>query len=433
LQSQHCFELFSSLEAAMTSRLLSLLLGAMALALAATAAGVSPWPGVSLSSAAAVAACRRGGLELAATGGSALTPAVRLPPGTVIPNTTTPVSISGDAGSTFGVFDPSTVRAAGGPVYMTYSSVPAPNGIRTRLARQMAPGAWAFLTEVNAPFNASLPGSGCPGGVCNGTVVHEVSTLLEDVGDPDPARRIKVLAHTYLVGDDGQLHYDIGHISLFTAPSWDAPGPWPREPLLGWAGQSPFSSAGVAQVLTDIPALADCLAFTEPGALAPSPGNGTGAEALLLALGCVFVPPGSGGVAAIRIELLASGDHAASFAHAGLLLSPAVALALGFSAPQVNAAALVRDPASGRLFLSATPAMAWGYAGCLIFEVGGASPGGGVLRWLNPGAQQFSGACTAAPPSVGWMLPMLFPAPSPPAPPTYPFHFAILPSDVAPP
>ena len=86
------------------------------------------------------------------------------------------------------------------------------------------------------------------GAVCSGNVIHEVSSLSIDAADPDRSRLMKVFAHSYIVTGGTTLHYDWGHISLFTAPG--LAGPWAETPLLGWAGASRFSTAGVQQKLT---------------------------------------------------------------------------------------------------------------------------------------------------------------------------------------
>lgn len=169
-------------------------------------------------------------------------------------------------------------------------------------------------------------------------------------------------------------------------------------------------------------------------AFAQHTGSSTNSNAtILLALGCGYIDAQlSAGVT--RIEALTSPDYGTTWQHAGTLLTPADMEALGFPAVGgVDAADLVlgvQGPDAGRIFLSATPGEVWGYAGCLIFELqpvfsrgkfavlrenqsNYASPVA-VMQYLSPGAAQFSGACTAAPPALPWMLPMLFaPQPSP--------------------
>jgi hypothetical protein len=145
------------------------------------------------------------------------------PPPTVVPNTTAPLVVVGDLGSMEGIFDPSADCSGR---FLAYSSVPAANSIRTRIAVRVNGTSWRYATEVNLPFKATLR---CAAGACPGVVVHEVSSLIEDISDADPSRRFKLFTHTYLVGADGVLHYDMGHIHLWWAPTADAPG-------RGWAG-----------------------------------------------------------------------------------------------------------------------------------------------------------------------------------------------------
>ena len=188
--------------------------------------------------------------------------------------------------------------------------------------------------------------------------------------------------------------------------------------------------------ICDSPPLpADCVLFTEPGALSPLPNANIGAGGeILLALGCGYFDASlSAGV--MRIEALSSSDHGASWVHAGTLLTPQDMAALGFPASGgVDAADLVRASAEANasILLSATPSEPWGYAGCLIFELNVEPPRNGTpvrvsvaadpLEYLAPDAPQFSGACTAAPPLLRWMLPMLFPS--------QPVPFNIIQSDV---
>lgn len=112
---------------------------------------------------------------------------------TIISNASSPLVVVGDKGSVEGIFDPSAV-IAGNALVMSYSSVPTQEAIRTRLAVfDDGRSEWRFLTDINSPYNATIPGSSCPGGLCPGTVVHEVSSLIIDPSDPDVTRRVKVL------------------------------------------------------------------------------------------------------------------------------------------------------------------------------------------------------------------------------------------------
>lgn len=144
-----------------------------------------------------------------------------IPEPTVVSNATPPITVFGDNGSLNGIFDPSAM-IFGNSVYMTYSAVPAANAIRTRLA--VLAGAanasqWTFLTELNAPFSASLPGTSCPGGVCVGTVVHEVSSLVVEDEDPDPLRRVKVRRFAWDLTESSSIR-DVQCRSSHTLTSW---------------------------------------------------------------------------------------------------------------------------------------------------------------------------------------------------------------------
>ena len=393
-------------------------------------------------------------------------PPSSLPP-LVVPLSTPPLALAGITPAR-GLFDPSLVATGDSavPAVLALSAVEATDNISTVVAAFVAAsGAWVHLARVNAANRSdALP---CAGGApCAGSVVHEVSSLVLDAYDPDASRLCKLFAHSYIVTNGSALHYDWGRISLWTAP---APGgPWSTEqPLLGWAGASPFSSAGVRQLLTDLPQLRDCLLFTEPGALAVGgSGSPAGPPLLLLALGCASPPAAPGGVAPIRIVLIASADFGRSWAFASTLVDGAAdATLLGYSVPQLDAADLFIAPtvlqeeeeedrseekallrrrrlvAPGyAIFVSITPsATLWpgfvGYAGCLVLQLlpdasgvvrNSTSGAPVVVRAVLPSGVAFSGACTgafAAGAAVGgYMLPLLQPI----------GHFTVLASGVSP-
>jgi len=398
---------------------------------------------------------------------AAASPPSSLPP-IVVPLSTPPLALAGLAPAR-GLFDPSLVATgnAAAPSLITLSVVEATDNISTVVAAFVAAsGAWVPLARVNAANRSdALP---CAGGApCAGSVVHEVSSLVIDSFDPDASRLCKVFAHSYIITNGSELHYDWGRISLWTAPKPE--GPWSaEEPLLGWAGASPFSTAGVRQQLTDMPQLRDCLLFTEPGALAVGGGGGAaGPPLLLLALGCAS-PPAPGGVAPISIVLIASADFGASWGFASMLVDgTSDAAALGYDVPQLDAADMFVAPAvleeeeeeeeegkseegapSRRLvapgyaiFVSVTPAATlWpgfvGYAGCLVLQllpnasgvVRNATTGAPVVvRSVMPGGVAFAGACTAAysadAAEGGYMLPTLQPSVG---------NFTVLASGIAP-
>ena len=298
-----------------------------------------------------------------------------------------------------GIFDPSLI-ATGNPAFpfaLALSAVEATANISTALAvYDAALGSFVRVAAVNAAQGPAI--YPCVGGApCTATLIHEVPSLVADPTDPSSSRAIKVFSHTYLVLPSGELHYELGYIALHTAPA--VSGPWASTPLLGWASSSPLSTAGVAQVLTDLPELRDCLAFSEPGALLTARG-------LLLALTCVSAPSGP---ARIRVVLLSSSDHGSSWAYSGLALDGSDAPSLGnFTVPQLSAPNLFTS-ATGGTYLSVTPAAPlWdgfvGYSGCYVVQLNAEHTG--VVRdaagapvveqIILPDGLAFNGACTAA-------------------------------------
>ncbi|MFO0617434.1 MAG: hypothetical protein U0414_32865 [Polyangiaceae bacterium] len=314
------------------------------------------------------------------------------------------VLVAGDPGATLGIFDPSIVypaRAPGG--VMAYSAVPTQETIVTRIALSSDHGdTWTFVAQPNVAEPATIPSSdakNCPGGQCSGHLISEVSSLVLDASDPDPGARWKLFAHRYLVGPGVALHYDIGTIALQTAPNPE--GPWsPPKKLLGWSSASPYSSTDVAVNVSKLAGMSDCVALTEPGALA-LPGE------IDLAVGCAYI---EGGAPKIRVELLRSTDHAASWAHVSTLLTPADAACLT-SGASINAADLFES--QGRVYVSATPSDATGYHGCAIFEMADFAAGtvrrdaAGKARVplaLAAAPDRFAGACAHAEGARGFSM-----------------------------
>jgi len=323
------------------------------------------------------------------------------------------VSVDGGVPAALGIFDPSLVYPAGAPGgAMAYSAVNGPGDISTAIALSTDEGrTFSGQGRVNAasPQTLSVPTTStrCPGGTCTGMLVHEVPSLVDDAADEDATRRFKVFVHSYLVLSSGALAYDLGYLGLFTAP---APGgPWTDEgKALGWQSESSFSSDGAHTLAGAIPALSDCIAFTEPGALVSDAGT------LELALGCAYA---KGGVAHLRIELLRSTDHARTLQYVARLLDDGDAVFFG---SDVNAADLF--VAQGRTYLSVTPsgptALGFdGYRGCAILELTASGEAvertdAGtpvVCRTLDGPGQPFAGACTYAEgaSAVGYLLPQL--------------------------
>jgi hypothetical protein len=330
---------------------------------------------------------------------------------TVPRGATNQVAVEGGPPASLGTFDPSLVYPSGAASgAMAYSAVNATGDIATAIAVSTDEGQrWNGAGLVNAatPQRVSVPETStrCPAGTCTGTLVHEVPSLVDDADDPDASRRWKVFVHSYLVLSSGALAYDLGYLGLFTAPL--PTGPWTDEgKALGWLGESSFSSEGAHTLASTLPAVSDCVAFTEPGALV------TDAGSLDVALGCAYA---QNGVPHLRIELLRSTDHARSFTYVSRLLDDADAVAFG---SDVNAADLF--VAAGRTYLSVTPSGPTalgtvGYRGCAILAL---TPAGDsverddagapvVCRTLDGPGQPFAGACTYAEgaTAVGYLLP----------------------------
>lgn len=329
--------------------------------------------------------------------------------------------IEGDPpGSDIGTFDPSIVSAADGSLAMSYTSVDlARRRLHTRIAVSSDGGkSFSFAALANAAEEGLVievaDDADCPDGTCaDTTLVHEVSALVEDPEDPDPSRRWKLFTHSYVVlapdpkdPNTPRLRYQYGQLRMGTAPA--AAGPWsPPAPLIGWPSTAPLSLQAPL-LTTAFSGLEDCIALTEPSA-ALDPAT----DALELAVGCVAP---AGAQQAIRIELLRSLDHGASWSHAGRLLEAADAPCVGGEGLQLNAAHLFES--RGKRYLIASPAGAVslpdgntgsGYRGCLVF----ARKGDGVERdsqgaplviaRIDPGERVFAGAC-AHHPAGGYVL-----------------------------
>lgn len=311
-----------------------------------------------------------------------------------------------------GIFDPSVLYpATANAGAMAYSAVPDQYTIRTHVAVSTDHGAtWNGVAEANVSEPISLQSPDCAGGTCTGNLISEVPSIIVDPDDPNPQTQWKLFAHRYLVtGPPLGLHYSTGTITLQTAPGpngpWTAPAKW-----IGWNSPAPYSSTGVQINVTSLvgSTASACLALTEPAALW-YPGT------IDLAVGCVYAV--NGGLA-IRVELLRSVDHAASFTSIGTLLSPADADCLSPGA-SINAPDLFFS--GGTEYLVATPSAASGYTGCLTFRMTDASHVARdaqgraiVVRAIAPSNGAFSGACTFADGAGGYALDVLHPSVTPP-------------------
>lgn len=294
----------------------------------------------------------------------------------VDPSTAPELAIALHGGApAMGVFDPS-LASDGNATYMSYSVVPSQVAISTRMAVSNDRGAtFVDLAPVNASVDIPCDAGPCP------RIIFEVSSLVVDPTDA-PAR-FKVFSHAYAVfPPDTTPHYEIGFIALQAA---NAPGgPY----------TTPKPAFDAAALRAASPALSDCDVFTEPGALVRG-------SAIDLALGCVNAATRN-----IRIVLLRSPDHGATFTYVSELVSAQDALAFGNRA-QLDAANLFI--AGGREYLVASPTTKVttprssfdGYGGCLVFAMDdpdhvardcAGTPR--VVRSIVAPPGQFIGACT---------------------------------------
>lgn len=320
------------------------------------------------------------------------------------------LAIAGEENAAFGIFDPSLAYAKDADVgVMSYSRVVSEQDIHTAIATSTDAGAtWTRVAEANSSGSGTVPVTNDPicTGSCAGFFVHEVSSIVLDPDDTAEAR-YKLFSHRYLIArvqdpESKQLlsvnRYDIGHIALQTAPAPE--GPWSDSAaIIGWAGTSPFSQTNIPTIATDEPALADCIAITEPAALSFE-GN------LYLAAGCATGDT-------IRIILFRSTDHAATWSYEGLLLDGDESGCLGGSSPRVNAPHLFT--LDDEVFLIASPSVDDAYRGCSVMGVDIAaasiqrteSDEPAIVRKLDTDPAGFVGACAYAEgaTALGYLVP----------------------------
>ena len=343
-----------------------------------------------------------------------------LPGATVVdPTATSLLVIQGEPGSAFGIYDPSLVYpkgAAGG--VLSYSAVAA-NSVHTRIALTTDEGAtFQYAAEPNQVTAVTVtttdPGF-CDAGACavDGVLWHEVSSIVADPTDPDPTAAYKLFVHSYVSAAGGAtLRRDWGYIGMQAAAT---PAAWGSEQkLLGWSSSAPLSTSGVTQVLSSLPELKDCVAFTEPGAM-------VGALGLDLALSCAYLP--SPGVVKIRVVLLRSTDHARSFTFVSTLVSADDFACLDGASPQILGPDLFTVGGQEYVVVSPTGpvsnASGGGYRGCLTIPV--ADPTAGTLArapngapavasWVKASDGRFTGPCTYAEgaTALGQVVPMQF-------------------------
>lgn len=324
------------------------------------------------------------------------------------------LAIVGDPGAPLGFGDPSILYPPGADRgFMSYTAVDI-GAAHTRLAGSTDRGAsWTYLGEVNAVTPATIATTDtsiCGAASCTGRWIHEVSSLVEDPTDPDPARRFKVFTHTYFSTAKDDLRREIGTISLWTTATLRAGAVFSETRLLGWLSSSPETSTSVATVITTdaalAPLLGKCNALTEPAALVRG-------STIDLALGCIHFLSSSN--IPIEIVQLRSADHGRTWSPVGMLLDRSDAEAIGArgaSGPQINAPELV--DIAGKYYLLATPngpvstlgaSTAEGYRGCYLYPFADIDKGilercagkAVVARAFVGPAGLFHGACAYAP------------------------------------
>jgi hypothetical protein len=346
-----------------------------------------------------------------------------LPDVTLVDPTSTPLlSIQGDPGSQLGIYDPSLVypKGASGGV-LSYSIVgigDAGQGgtVNTRVAASADLGAtFQYVAEPNTvtPVTVSTTDTGfCDAGACSveGVLWHEVSSIVADPGDP--AAPFKLFVHSYVSVPGGPLRRDWGYIGMQTATT---PSAWSSEQkLLGWQSDATISTAGVTQVLTNLPELKDCLVFTEPGAI-------VGPQGLDLALSCGSSP--SPGVLEFRVVLIRSTDHAHSFTFVSTLVSANDFACLDGTVPWILGADLFTVGAAEYLVVSPSGPVSnddgGGYRACVTIPVADptlgtiarASNGAPeVVSWVASSDGRFTGPCTYAEgaTALGQVVPMQY-------------------------
>ena len=198
---------------------------------------------------------------------------------------------------------------------------------------------------------------------------HEVSRLVYDAGAP-LAERWKLLWHRYLVADGiagpGDRRFEYGWIGLRAAPSPDALAMAAERKLFAAAGYhlTPDIRAyddaviGPPEVQLDqlSPALADCMAFSEPGATATT-------RALYVSLLCATADPSTG-----RIILLRWPYPGGPWQVLGVVLDAQDARNISPAYGGFSASDLFRRGAQIYLVASPTRVADGSYDGCLVFR-----------------------------------------------------------------
>ncbi len=317
-----------------------------------------------------------------------------------------------------GIFDPSVATGGAGKFYMSLSGVAANvagesfplHAVRTYLAVSSNQGkSWQLSGVINPDIAVQLGAA-----PYSGRWQSEVSALDFDAHAPANARW-KLVWHQYL-NIAGQREFQHGWIAykeaatpeglaaatpvkLFTAAAYDSVNDDPN----GWT-RSPIAGPAMNKVQQLAPALADCIAVSEPGLLS-SP------SALYMSQVC-FKPAPAGQAGAVNYVVLLKCAHPCSAAapgawsYAGTALTPNDAQAMSlneFSASDLSSY-------SGQTYLTVSPVgntpVAGAYKGCVAFRFENLASGQ-VVRNVNglpvPATSisldknSFNGACTYLP------------------------------------
>jgi hypothetical protein len=194
-----------------------------------------------------------------------------------------------------------------------------------------------------------------------------------------------------------------------------APNTWGAEKkLLGWSSNATISSNGAAQLLTDLPALHDCIAFTEPGAI-------VGPQGIDLALSCAYAASPTD--IRIRVVLLRSVDHANTFSFVSTLLAAEDFGCIDGTVPQILGPDLFSVGAQEYVVVSpvgpVSNASSGGYRACVTIPIADVDAGTvarssngapTVASWVSALDERFTGPCTYAEgaTAIGLLVPMQF-------------------------
>lgn len=321
-----------------------------------------------------------------------------------------PIVLAG--GGNNGAFDASLERdPATRTIWMSWSSVQLTplgatpvNLVSTRLATSVDRGAtWA---DQGLVVNDARPEPMPPPELAGRKTAwqHEVSRLVYDSGAP-LAERWKLLWHRYLVADGiagpGDGRFEHGWIGLRAAPSPGALAAAAERKLFSGAGYhlnpgiTAYNEAvvGSPDVQLDqlAPSLADCLAFSEPGATATK-------QALYVSLLCATADP-----SAQRIILLRWPYPGGPWQYAGVALDAQDARNIDPEYNSLSASDLFSRGTAIYLVASPTRVADGSYDGCLVFRFAAVDEarlqdrngdGRPVIRLsLSGDGASFNGAC----------------------------------------